>query len=891
MYLGAIFIPVLVAALSFVALGIAPFGDQTLLISDAGAYYVKYISYLRGVVSGDHSLFYSFSKGLGGNMINMAPGMIINICFWIFPLFPTDGIHIAYALSYFIYVGICGLTSYILLRYIYGSRPYLIIFSTSYALMGFSVVNNFQYVFFTAPMVLPLLTLGLLMLTDRRTPVLYILSIAYILLTNFQSGFALCMFSVFFFALQIYLRKDAANRIDAPVMIRYIISSLLGGGISAFFWFPSFMSYFGGRADQGGLTDYEYRQNMPFLDMGAKFFTGANSTSQLVDGLPVLFVGILILTLCIMWFIDPGISEIKKRGYGILLGIYFASFFLKPLSTVFHGFTHTNWFNYRYSFVVSLIMILLAVEEFERVDEWEDSLLKKCGVFLLVAVIIIFSKSYDFVDGSDALIDIIILAVAYLGYRIYKKSTERGRLRLLTIWLMICVCFNLYLNSFISTDKIMDWSTTSTDFVTDIYKIEPFVKRVEAEDTSFYRMENDISIGNSPFLYDYNGVSAITSNEKKNVVNGTGKFGPRFYAEMQDLYVKDMPASMEALLGLRYIISENDLAAGKGYVEVLRASDVAVYQNPYALGIAILSNEAISDVDISHEGDIFKIQNIMWRALTGGDRDIYTEEKDVTYTAHNYSDPQPMEKERLDEARSQFENILSEERALSDTGLSSSSSSSSSSGSLGLDTEANEDNSTYVEYEFTADRDGRIYIYSEFEVDPDQGCDHDVLKYAGNYKKGDLVRGNFFYPNVLTTPSFKTLCGGMHICYMDEKVLADYAMELLSRPVSIERAGDDHLMGQVIASEGQRLFWTIPYDEGWKLKIDGQETEIKKTAEIFMSAEVPAGEHKYELTYTPPWFVLALTVSMVMCVLMALFILIERKNRVSSKEPKPEKEC
>jgi uncharacterized membrane protein YfhO len=44
---------------------------------------------------------------------------------------------------------------------------------------------------------------------------------------------------------------------------------------------------------------------------------------------------------------------------------------------------------------------------------------------------------------------------------------------------------------------------------------------------------------------------------------------------------------------------------------------------------------------------------------------------------------------------------------------------------------------------------------------------------------------------------------------------------------------------------------TIPYDEGWTLRVDGEETGIVKVLGAFMAAEVGPGMHSFELTFVP----------------------------------------
>ena len=48
-----------------------PFGTKTILTSDLENQYVQFFSYLREIYKGNHSIFYTFSKTFGGEMLSL----------------------------------------------------------------------------------------------------------------------------------------------------------------------------------------------------------------------------------------------------------------------------------------------------------------------------------------------------------------------------------------------------------------------------------------------------------------------------------------------------------------------------------------------------------------------------------------------------------------------------------------------------------------------------------------------------------------------------------------------------------------------------------------------------------------------------------------------------
>ena len=104
---------------------------------------------------------------------------------------------------------------------------------------------------------------------------------------------------------------------------------------------------------------------------------------------------------------------------------------------------------------------------------------------------------------------------------------------------------------------------------------------------------------------------------------------------------------------------------------------------------------------------------------------------------------------------------------------------------------------------------------------------------------------------------------GLHIAYADMNTLAEYVQILNLRDVTIEKIIDHHLKGTANVTGNHRLFFTIPYQKGWTLWIDGTEQQIDKACNLFMSAAITPGEHVYELKYWPPGLTIGITVSLI----------------------------
>ncbi len=79
-------------------------------------------------------------------------------------------------------------------------------------------------------------------------------------------------------------------------------------------------------------------------------------------------------------------------------------------------------------------------------------------------------------------------------------------------------------------------------------------------------------------------------------------------------------------------------------------------------------------------------------------------------------------------------------------------------------------------------------------------------------------------------------------------------LSLYQNPVDIERGQklDNSIAGNVTAEETGYLITSFPYDENFKIYLDGKEIDSLKVNTAFMGAKIPAGKHMVQLIYHAP---------------------------------------
>ena len=635
-FLLSFFIPALVLIVALIGLRVVPFGEKhSLAITDA-KFYLNGEMFFKRLLLGQENILYSFNNGLGGNEWSQFA--------WggfgfgnLFALFATiENIPSMFTWICTLNVAICGLTMYILLAYVNGHKLSNLIFSTSYALIGFNVANVYQTGFFLGPQMLPLVLLGLILIIKGKNPFLYIFSLAFCIFFNFYFGFHLCVFSIFFFLANLYIHNEALHGRRFRLFVKWAVSSVIAGLLAAPMWLPALKAYTGGgRLDQTGLDEYVFSENMPFIQIFSKLFTGANSMNEQVIGLPNIFCGILVVALVILYFMDRNIDIRRKRASAVLLAVYLLTFYIHAFTLVMHGGTHTNWFPYRYSYVFSFMLIGLAVEEFRNINVFTLRDAKKCGAVLLGITVLVFSTRYEFIKGGDVVLDLMLLLLMYVGFWLYKTKPTKTPLRLLSLFLLLVVCGNLYANFIISLKGVQEWELDLEEYNKNLFKSGVLVDAVNASENDFFRMEKDISesasVGADSSLYNYNGVSHSGPAERMFIHKGLCKLGINWF-DMRHWYSEGIPAATDTLLGLKYLISLRDLSEEKNYEKKIKLEDTGLYYNENALPVSILSDAPVIDVELGE--NVFDNLNAIWKAMSGMDRDIFTSLDNVTFTAH-----------------------------------------------------------------------------------------------------------------------------------------------------------------------------------------------------------------------------------------------------------------
>lgn len=165
---------------------------------------------------------------------------------------------------------------------------------------------------------------------------------------------------------------------------------------------------------------------------------------------------------------------------------------------------------------------------------------------------------------------------------------------------------------------------------------------------------------------------------------------------------------------------------------------------------------------------------------------------------------------------------------------------------------------------------------------------------------GDLKKGAVLYLGYLEQGQSITLTDGAEeeeagavraeIYRMDETVLAE-TLELLSRQhMENVEWESDWIRGELTLQEAGRLIVSVPYEDGWTVRINGEETEGELFGGCLMAFDLEAGEYSLEMHYVPKGLYAGIAVSAVSMGGFVCLTLLKKKKQRRTLQSR-EKDC
>lgn len=108
----------------------------------------------------------------------------------------------------------------------------------------------------------------------------------------------------------------------------------------------------------------------------------------------------------------------------------------------------------------------------------------------------------------------------------------------------------------------------------------------------------------------------------------------------------------------------------------------------------------------------------------------------------------------------------------------------------------------------------------------------------------------------------------------------DEAISLLHKNgFNLTEFDTDYIKGTVKAEKDGVMLFSIPYDDGWSVTLDGESVATQKAAGYLLCFDINEGEHGIELSYTVPGIKEGTLISIFSMLIFVVLVLYEKKKR------------
>ncbi len=861
----AFVIPFLLMGYAFREEKIYPFGDRQFMVTDAWHQYYPFFQLLFEKLKNGGSLLYSWRTGIGTNFLSLIAYYAASPLNLLSVFMTQENLREGMALILMLKFSFAGFFMAKCLKYLFRVNDIsLTMFGVMYALCSYMMGYYWNTIWIDTVALLPLVMMGLAMLVREGKYRVYVISLALALFTNYYIAYFICIYTVLaFFCLCLYENLDFKKLLKRFGMITG--ASVLGAGVSAWILLPTVfalqLTYSANNKFPTSIKFYE-----KWRDIVSNMMAYTEPTAK--TGLPNLYCGLLPVLLIGAFLIAKKIRIREKITAVLLLVFIVVSCNMNYLNFIWHGFHFTNMLPYRFSFLFSFTLLVMAYRAYqvlleENLSFWQwGAMVVTGGIFCAVG----YSSGVQEDDGHKFVTSCIWLGAVYLIVIVCRKFAPKNIIQTL----LACVlAFEMSGQAVRGVDTV--GSSDRKSYPAKYDEIQQLLAQQDNSDL-FHRTElSSWYTLNDPSLYYYNGISQFSSMANEDIsifVRKIGLLGSE--GSNRYFYCTTSPLG-NLMLDIRYVMAKDGYCADTvSMTKVAEADPCAMFETKYNLGLGFMMPEIMADYELPEQDNAFETQNELFRKMTGIEEDLFTQ-IDVTHVGHK----------GFDVTRKSY-------------------------GAYHYAEQEDAGTERFLKYNYTTIQKGMAYAFAkvknadQMEVRENNG---DLIhKYnisrqpyitpLGYFDEGTLI-------NLTCTMKEDAKNGDVNIYFyqLNEEVLQKGYEVIQNGGMKLTAFADTKLSGTVNAEKDGVLYLSVPYEDGWSVQVDGKKAELLTMFGAMSGVKLTAGTHNITLTYSPKGFVPGLMISIMSIAVLIVLYLYERNHprqeekaeeSESEKEPEPE---
>ena len=849
LYLYAFLIPVTIQILLFSIYEVFPFGDQAYLRMDCYHQYAPFLKefYLR--MHKGSGLFFAWENGLGVNYWAHYAYYLsspLNLIVLLLPgKFLLEGISAGIILK-------SALASVSFLYYLNAKRKernvVRLAFAVFYGLSAYMLAYSCNIMWPETYILFPLIMLGVERIAKGEGSKLYGVMLFLSTVANFYITIIAGIAIVLYFIVNLIIHLKEGNtflKIGKFIWTTFVV--VLCAGVILL---PVYLCL---KATPAGAFEFPKKAEFyfDFHELFGRMLVNVNTIQNNSD-LPNLYGSVLALLLLFLYFANKKIPLVSKITKGILLLFLLFSFQVNVLDYVWHGFHFPNSFPARESFFFIFLLISMGAECYEYREE-----IGKIETVVIGSVMIagcgalwFFLSKDDLVNGVTTYLCSALLILLYGAMLYLSHFTGKRILKVLILAVALIECLSntlaVGINSTVNRDDYMK------DGKIKEKTIAYLDEQNAGENAGFYRVEEyNRKFMNEAAWSGYKGASYFSSTISGGVKDFYESMGLR-HSDVAYSFQGSSPF-LTSFFGVKYILSGKEESPGetfRGFEMNDGEETLYVYENLYPLSVGFAIPNGVDGRMKSEKKRPFRNENefasllledphaLMFKKLPpyGTEEGEYSfgNKKSVKGTGTVYQVPA---------GKHAFFYVLN-----------------------------------YVDSIHVIVQDeNRKTIDSEKETD---------LKFRHIIDAGVYDEDRFLVFVCEDDPDEELAF--QSYCFQEDTYIA-LMNKLSADQLEVEEYSSSALKGRINCSRDETLLFSIPYDAGFTVFVDGVEAEPEAFADAFLSVPLTAGEHRVEIKYVPPGFQQGLLLSVAGFVLAAgSFLLSEmyrrkKRDKISAK--------
>ncbi|MBQ9964752.1 MAG: YfhO family protein [Clostridia bacterium] len=844
-----------VMCVAYTFVGMWPFGEKSAMMVDMHHQYAPLLAELRYDILHGADPLYTFEVGLGANYLSLFGYYLASPFNLFLLLFPERLLAQGILCITLLKNALSGALFALCIQQLLGKRGlHIPIVSVMYSMMMYLIAYSWNIMWLDVVMILPLVVYGFERLMHTGKFLTYVLSLAYALFANYYIAFMLCIFLILYY-ITYCLRSPRTGKQLGTSFVRFGGFSILAAGLTAFLLVPVYIALQGTSAAESTMPDITNT-----IDMFSLLGRHLVDTSPTVrsGNLPNLYCGVLTAFCVPLFALNKGITPRRRGAFMALWLVLFVTFLINWTDLAWHGFHSPNDLPYRFSFLYSFVILLMAADALVHLHRVETR-----HVFLVFAGAVAYLMLEEhFGEDAYGFSTIYINLIVFAVYTTILAFATKRKMRRAVAYavLLLAVTAEMALgggNSFVKLNS-NEYFTRHKDYV-DNEVTEAVRDTVRSMQTlgdaqngkDFYRLEflpRRTCVDTA--LFHYRGLTTFSSSNYYTTTRLLGGLGYAINGVNSHLYKSYLPFT-DSLLGIRYIaLGENEtVPAYLQYRDEVTVGDTTytVYENPSALGLGYVVDAASREYTYTRY-DPFHSQNSLFSALTDNYGSLFS-----TYSI-------------------QADNLTTG----SVTGSAS-----------GFRVHASGSQSTAF-FSATIEKTAPIYLYVDCGA-------ADSLTVNANGKEWSITPHEPYIINAgvlevgstvtLTVGSDTECSGNFYVAEFAEDIYQTGMAQLAANQLTVEDFGSSRISGTVTASRDGVLMTSIPYDAGWHVAVDGTAVETFGISDGLLALDVTAGTHTVTFTYWPRGLTVGLGVSAVSLIALIVLLIVTRPRK-----PAPMKE-